>query len=157
VTATDRVQLRPVGPDDLPRVFEWQLDPASNRLAATIPRTRGAFDAHWAEALSDPRVAARIVLLNDTPVGLISCFPRDGQDHVGYWIDRAFWGRGVATRSLHLLLSEVAHRPLVATASTGNAASLRVLQKGGFVVEEVRDSPATDRHMACEEAVLVLR
>jgi hypothetical protein len=32
-----------------------------------------------------------------------------------------------------------------------------VLQKCGFVVEEVRLSPATDRYPECEEALLVLR
>ena len=56
-----------------------------------------------------------------------------------------------------LLLREVAKRPLVATAATSNGASLRVLQKCGFVVEQVRHSPASDRYPECEEAVLVLR
>jgi RimJ/RimL family protein N-acetyltransferase len=79
------------------------------------------------------------------------------QDHVGYWIDRAYWGRGIASRALHLLLQEVAKRPLVATAATSNRASLRVLQKSGFVVERVRLSPASDRYPECEEAVLILR
>ena len=56
-----------------------------------------------------------------------------------------------------MLLLEVAARPLYAHAATGNGASLRVLQKCGFVVERVRLSPATDRYPECEEAVLVLR
>ena len=90
-------------------------------------------------------------------VGYVSCFPADGEDHVGYWIDRAFWGKGIASRALHLLLLEVVNRPLVATAATRNGASLRVLQKCGFVVERVRLSPATDRYPECEEAVIVLR
>ena len=47
-------------------------------------------------------------------------------------------------------------RPLVATVATSNGASLRVLQKCGFVVERVRLSPASDRYPECEEAVLVL-
>ena len=48
-------------------------------------------------------------------------------------------------------------RPLVAAAATSNGASLRVLQKCGFVVERVRLSPASDRFAEREEAVLVLR
>ena len=71
--------------------------------------------------------------------------------------DRAHWGMGIASRALHLLLGEVTKRPLVATAATSNGASLRVLQKCGFVVERVQLSPATDRYPECEEAVLVLR
>lgn len=157
MTADDRVRLRPVEPGDLPRMFDLQLDPDSNRMAVTIPRTAEAFDSHWAKALDDPRNTARAVLFDGEMVGYISCFPMEGEDHVGYWIDRAYWGMGVASRALHLLLSEVTQRPLVATAATSNGASLRVLQKCGFVVGEVRLSPATDRYPECEEAVLLLR
>jgi RimJ/RimL family protein N-acetyltransferase len=156
VTADDRVRLRPVEPGDLPRIYEMQLDPESNRMAATIPRTREVFDAHWAKVLDNPGVAPRAILLGDELVGVVSCFPLHDRDHVGYWIDRAFWGRGIASRALWLLLEEVATRPLVATATTSNVASLRVLQKCGFVVERIHDAPGDDRHPACEEAVLVL-
>ena len=153
----ESVRLRPVEPGDLPLVYAMQLDPESNRMAVTTPRIGDAFDAHWAKALADPGVAARAVLVGEALVGFISCFPRDGADHVGYWIDRAYWGMGIASRALHLLLQEVARRPLVATAATSNGASLRVLQKCGFIVESVHLAPATDRHPECEEAVLVLR
>jgi hypothetical protein len=56
-----------------------------------------------------------------------------------------------------LLLREVVKRPLVATAASSNVASLRILQKGGLVVEQVCLAPADDRHPECEIAVLVLR
>ncbi len=157
MTADESVRLRPVQPGDLPRMYEMQLDPESNRMAVTIPRTLEAFDAHWAKVLDDPGNTTRAVLLDGAFVGYVSCFPMDGQDHVGYWIDRAYWGLGIASRALHLLLREVATRPLVAAAATSNGASLRVLQKCGFVVERICLSPATDRYPECEEAVLVLR
>ena len=157
MTTHESVRLRPVQPGDLPRMYDLQLDPESNRLAVTIPRTLEAFDAHWAKALDDPGITARAVLVGGALVGYISCFPMDGQDHIGYWIDRAFWGLGIASRALQMLLREVATRPLFATAATRNGASLRVLQKCGFVVERVRLSPASDRYPECEEAVLVLR
>jgi RimJ/RimL family protein N-acetyltransferase len=63
--------------------------------------------------------------------------------------------RGFASRALDLL-REVAKRPPVATAATSNGASLRVLQKCGFV-EQVHLAPADERHPECEEAVLVVR
>jgi RimJ/RimL family protein N-acetyltransferase len=157
VTTDDCVWLRPVQPGDLPRIYDLQLDPESNRMAVMIPRTLEVFDAHWVKALDDPGITARAVLVGEALVGYISCFPMDGQDHVGYWIDRAYWGMGIASRALHLLLREVAKRPLVATAATSNGASLRVLQKCGFVIEQVRLSPASERYPECEEAVLVLR
>lgn len=157
MTTDESLRLRPVQPGDLPRMYDLQLDPESNRMAVTIPRTREAFDSHWAKLLDDPGNIARAVLVGQALVGYISCFPMDARDHVGYWIDRAYWGRGIASRALHLLLQEVAKRPLVATAATSNRASLRVLQKCGFVVERVLLSPASDRYPECEEAVLVLR
>jgi len=138
-------------------MFDLQLDPDSNRMAVTIPRTAEAFDAHWAKALDDPANTTSAVLLDGVMVGTISCFPMDGEDHVGYWIDRAYWGMGIASRALRLLLQEVTKRPLVATAATSNGASIRVLQKCGFVVERVHLAPATDRYPECEETVLVLR
>ena len=157
MTPDDGVSLRPVDSGDLPRLYEMQLDPEANRMAVAIPRSREAFDARWAKVLGDAANTTRAVLLDGQVIGNISCFPADGQDHVGYWIDRAYWGMGIASRALELLLQEVAKRPLVATAATGNGASLRVLQKCGFAIEHVRHSPATERYPACEEAVLVLR
>jgi RimJ/RimL family protein N-acetyltransferase len=157
VSTCDRVRLRPAEPSDLHRMYDLQLDPDSNRMAVTIPRTREAFDSHWAKSLGDPANIVRAILFDDSMVGYVCCFPMDGQDHVGYWIDRTFWGMGIASRALQLLLREVAKRPLVATAATNNGASLRVLQKCGFVVEQVRRDPATDRYPECEVAVCVLR
>jgi RimJ/RimL family protein N-acetyltransferase len=138
-------------------MYNLQLDPESNRMAVTIPRTREVFDAHWAQSLNDPANIVRAILVGSEMVGYISCFMMDGEEHVGYWIDRAHWGKGIASRALQLLLQEVATRPLIATAATSNGASIRVLQKCGFVVVRVQLSPASDRYPECEEAVLVLR
>jgi RimJ/RimL family protein N-acetyltransferase len=151
------VRIRNVEPDDLPRMYQMQLDPESNRLAVTIPRSAEAFDAHWADVLRDPSITAKAILLGEVLVGYVSCFRRDGRANVGYWISREHWGNGIGTRALRLLLLEVPIRPLHAAVATSNGASLRVLQKCGFVVERVQVSPATDRFPECEEAVLVLR
>jgi RimJ/RimL family protein N-acetyltransferase len=155
-TTSNLIRLRNVERDDLPRMFEMQLDPESNRLAVTIPRTAEAFEAHWANVLRDPSLTAKAILLGEVLVGTVSCFQLDGQANVGYWISREHWGKGVASRALELLLLEVPTRPLYAHVATSNAASLRVLQKCGFVVERVQVSPATDRYPECEEALLVL-
>jgi RimJ/RimL family protein N-acetyltransferase len=153
----DSIRIRNVGPDDLPLMFRMQSDTESNRMAVTIPRSPEVFESHWADALGDPSVTAKVILLDGVLAGYVSHFQCDGQANVGYWISREHWGRGIATRALQLLLLEVTTRPLHAHVATGNGASLRVLQKCGFVVEQVRMSPASDRYPACEEAVLVLR
>jgi RimJ/RimL family protein N-acetyltransferase len=156
MTIIEDVLLRAILPGDLPLMYEMQADPESNRIAVTFPRNREVFDHHWATALKDAKNLARAVIAGHAFVGYISCLPQDGADHVGYLIDRAYWGRGLATRALHLLLEEVVQRPLVATVATSNLASLRVLRKCGFVVEKTRQSLASERYPACEETVLVL-
>jgi RimJ/RimL family protein N-acetyltransferase len=155
--ATSRlVRLRHVERVGLPRMYEMQLDPESNRLAVTTPRSAEAFDAHWTDALPDPSVTAKAILLDEEMVGYVCCFRRDGRANVGYWISREHWGKGIASRALGLLLLEVPTRPLYAQVATSNGVSLRVLQKCGFVIERVQMSPASDRYPECEEAVLVL-
>lgn len=151
------VRLRNVEQDDLPRMYEMQLDSESNRLAVTIPRSEEAFSAHWENALRDPRITAKVIVVGEVLAGYVSCFQSDGLDSVGYWIDKDFWGQGIATRALELLLDEVANRPLHARVATSNAASLRVLQKCGFEIVRVQVSPADDRYPECEETILVLR
>jgi RimJ/RimL family protein N-acetyltransferase len=151
------IRLRDIELDDLPRMFEFQLEPESNQLAVTYPRSIDAFDFHWKNVLSDTNITAKAITAGNVMVGHISCFKKDGLDAVGYWIGRDFWGKGIATHALALLLSEVSLRPLYAHVATTNEASLRVLQKSGFVIERVQLSPADDRYPECEEAVLVLK
>ena len=151
----DRVPPRPVEAGDRPRLYELQAEPESNHLAVSVYRIAAAVDEHW--ALAGSADTTRAVLLDGVMVGYACCFPMDGEDHVGYWVDRAYWGQGIASRALRLLLGEVTTRPLVATAAASNGASLRVLRKCGFAVAAVRHAPATDRCPACEEATLVLR
>lgn len=151
------VSIRNVERADLPHIYEFQLDPESNRMAVTIPRSADAFRTHWENALKNPDVTAKAIVVGEELAGCISCFNMDGLDSVGYWLIREFWGRGIASRALELLLTEVSVRPLYARVATSNVASLRVLQKCGFVVERVQFSAADDRYPECEEALLILR
>ncbi len=155
--AHDALKLRELRAEDLPILFEQQSDPEACRMAAVHPRPREAFDAHWANALQNPAIVAKVILVGDVVVGHIACFSSDGLDCVGYGIARQHWGRGIATRALALLLEEVATRPLHARAARSNGASIRVLERNGFAVTGYENSPGDDRYMACEEAVLVLR
>jgi RimJ/RimL family protein N-acetyltransferase len=150
------VWLRDIRRDDMPRIYEFNLDPDANRLAATIPRSADAFELHWQRVLADPTIFVKAIAVRDVLAGHLTCFKLDDVQYVGYWVSKEFWGRGIATKALELLLKEVSIRPLYARAATSNRASLRVLQKCGFVVQSVQESPADHRHLQCEEAFLVL-
>ena len=150
------VRIRGIEPHDLPTLFEFQLDPEANRLAATHPRNSDAFDAHWEVILKDPSVTVKAILVGDVLAGSITCFKSDGHDSIGYWVGKEFWGQGVATQALVLLLDQVPVRPLHARVAVNNAASIRVLKKCGFEIVGYQHSQADDRYQECEEAILEL-
>ncbi|MEJ1972141.1 MAG: GNAT family N-acetyltransferase [Lacunisphaera sp.] len=133
---TPVITLRAVQSADLPTLFEHQLDPEAVRLAAFPSRSREAFMAHWAGVLANPANVARTIVHNGSVAGHIGTWTDagTGQRLVGYWIDRTYWGRGIASAALAQFLDEEKTRPLTACVARHNAASLRVLQKCGFVV-----------------------
>ena len=136
----ENVELREVRPEDLPILFEHQRDPEANSMAAFPARDREAFDAHWAKILADPTCITRAILLDGLVVGNIGSWEQEGDRPVGYWIGRAYWGRGIASQALRAFLQIVTARPLVAHVAKHNVASRRVLEKSGFVlVEETTD------------------
>ncbi len=127
-----RVELRAVAPADLEIFFIQQQDPSACEMAAFPPRSRPAFDVHWARVLADPSAITRTVLADGVVAGNAACFGPQDQREVAYWIGREFWGQGVATAALGALLAELSERPLHAIVAQHNAASLRVLEKCGF-------------------------
>lgn len=152
------IRLRPVTLADVPELFRQQSDPESNTLAGVKPRSREAFEAKWQSILADPTVTPRAIIdSNGELVGSINCFMLDGQPAVGYWIAREHWNKGYATRGLALLLQEVTTRPLYARIDANNKASMKVLQRCGFVVTHHQKGPEDDRYLPCEEACLILR
>ena len=153
------VTLRPVHDSDLPVFYRQMNDPESNHVAAfTSPKTadRTLFDAHWKKLRESDDVVARTVLADGDVVGSAAVYGEPGEREVTYWIDRAYWGRGLATAALRRLLAEVPERPLYARAAADNAGSLRVLEKCGFRVTARASGFAHARGAEIAEDVLVL-
>jgi RimJ/RimL family protein N-acetyltransferase len=142
VSQFSRIALRPVEPGDLPLFFEHQRDPIAVAMVEFKSRDRAAFDKHWAKILADETGLIRtIVVASDVSpepsakehvAGNIVSWNSDGKREIGYWIDRAYWGRGVATAALSAFLRLEQTRPLYAGVAKHNVASIRVLQKCGF-------------------------
>jgi RimJ/RimL family protein N-acetyltransferase len=138
-----RISLREVRPDDLPILFEHQLDPEGARMAAFKSRDRDAFMAHWAKILANPACATRVILADSIVAGNIGAWTDGAERQVGYWIGRQFWGLGIASAALMQFLGYEATRPLTARVAKHNPASIRVLRKAGFAPagEEAFDLP----------------
>ncbi|MEW2609431.1 GNAT family N-acetyltransferase [Streptomyces sp. NPDC047880] len=152
------VELRQVHDSDLPVFFRQMNDPEALHMAAFThkdPADRAAFDAHWAKIRSSADVV-RTVLADGDVVGSAAVYGVPGEREVTYWIDRAYWGKGIATGALRALLAEVPERPLYARAASDNAGSLRVLEKCGFRVVATATGYAAARGAEIEEKVLML-
>jgi RimJ/RimL family protein N-acetyltransferase len=144
--------LREVVESDLPVFFEYERDPEAATMAAFPPRERDAFMAHWAKTLANDSALTWTIVSDGAVVGNIGCWEDDGRRFVGYWIGREFWGRGLATQALAELVDVVDARPLYAHVVKENVASIRVLEKCGFV--EVDAHTGDD---GIEELLLELR
>jgi RimJ/RimL family protein N-acetyltransferase len=156
---TGGVVLRDVSSDDLPIFFEQQLDPAANHMAAFAakdPADRDAFDAKWAKILADDTLTVKTILFEGQVAGNVACHCWFGEPEVCYWLGRPFWGMGIATAALDDFLHLVERRPLSARVAKGNLASLRVLEKCGFVVSGSGKGFAHARGAEVEEVILRL-
>ncbi|MCD7437906.1 GNAT family N-acetyltransferase [Streptomyces lincolnensis] len=153
-----QIVLREVHDSDLPVFFRQMNDPEAVRMAAFTakdPADRDAFEAHWKRIRSSDAVL-RTVLADGDVVGNAAVYGEPGEREVTYWVDRAYWGRGVATAALSALLAEVPERPLYARAAADNAGSRRVLEKCGFRLTARASGYANARGEEIDEVVLVL-
>jgi RimJ/RimL family protein N-acetyltransferase len=154
------VGLRAVADEDLDALFAMTRDPVAVRMAAFTrpdPDDRAAFDEHMARVRASPQNRTRAVTVGGDLVGSIASFVMDGETEITYWIDRAWWGRGVAGQALAEFLRKVAvERPLFARAASDNAGSLAVLRRAGFREIGREVSFAGGRNERIEETVMRL-
>jgi RimJ/RimL family protein N-acetyltransferase len=153
------VALRPVEDSDLDALFEQMRDPESIWMAAFTaenPDDRAAFDVHMAKVLASREATNRAVTVDGRLVGSIACFFIEGDAEITYWIDRSFWGQGIASRALALLLESVRVRPLFARAASDNLGSIKVLQRAGFAIIGTERAFANGRNEEIEETILRL-
>lgn len=138
-SAPPHLILRDVVEDDLATFFAQQLDPDANTMAAFTtkdPSDRDAFTAHWNRIRRDPTVVIKTIVVADEVIGYVSSYEADGQPEVTYWLGKAHWGHGIATRALATFLQTTnTKRPIHARVAQDNRGSLRLLQTCGFVVK----------------------
>ena len=156
---TLELRLREVIDSDLPLFFEHQRDPQSVHMAAFTakdPDDRATFDDHWRWIRGDPTTIVRTIIVDGRPAGYILTYLGEVGLEVSYWLGRDQWGRGIATAALRAFLLVDERRPLRGRAATDNAASLRVLAKGGFVEIDRFPGYANARRAPIEEVLLEL-
>lgn len=147
--AGDGFVLRRWRDDDLQALLRHADDPqvsraVSNRFPSPYTREDGLrFLAGEVVDFADPVFAIEV---DGAAAGGIGAHPGRGERahgaEFGYWLGRAFWGRGLMTRVVAAFapwaMRELALHRLYATVLDSNPASARVLLKNGFVEEGVR-------------------
>ena len=153
------ITIRPTVVSDLDMLFQFQQDKESGYLAAFMPKDpadKSAYINKHEKLLIDPSVNNQTIILNNTIVGSIGKFVLDGHAEITYWIDRSFWGRGIATKALKEFLKIELARPIFGRVAFDNIGSQKVLEKCGFVKTGTDKGFANARQTEIEEFIYIL-
>lgn len=133
--SNNAILLRKTEISDLEILFEIQLDTLANYLAAFTSKDcadKKAFIEKHTKLLTEPTVNNQTILLNKLVIGSIAKFVMFGDNEITYWIDRQYWGKGIATKALKDFLLLEVNRPIFGRVAFDNLASQKVLEKCGF-------------------------
>ncbi|MGN6211856.1 GNAT family N-acetyltransferase [Parafilimonas sp.] len=97
------------------------------------PADKPAYLSKYTKLLDEPTVNNQTIVLDNIIVGSIAKFVMEGDAEITYWIDRKFWGHGIATKALKDFLDIEAARPIFGRVAFDNVGSQKVLEKCGFV------------------------
>lgn len=153
------IKLRPTEVSDLDILFQFQLDKEGGYLAAFMPKDptdKTAYINKFTKLLSDPTVNNQTILIDDVIVGSIAKFIMEGNNEITYWIDRKFWGQGIATQALKNFLTLESNRPIFGRVAFDNFGSQKVLEKCGFEKIGSDKGFANARQIEIEELIYKL-
>ncbi|MGN6477367.1 MAG: GNAT family N-acetyltransferase [Flavipsychrobacter sp.] len=151
-----QVQLRPSEKSDLEILFQFQLDEEANYLAAFTPKdpaNKKAYIEKYTKHLDDPTINQQTILVDGIIAGSVAKFMIDGDTEITYWIDKKFWGKGIATTALKNFLATVDTRPVFGRVAFDNIGSQRVLEKCGFIMIGEDKGFANARQAEIEEFI----
>jgi RimJ/RimL family protein N-acetyltransferase len=122
--------------EDLEALFQFQTDQEANYLAAFTskdPNDKTAYIEKYSTHLADPTINNRTIKVDGEIAGSIAKFVIENDAEITYWIDKRFWGQGIATTALKKFLEIERTRPIYGRVAFDNYGSQRVLEKCGFV------------------------
>ncbi|MDP9076792.1 MAG: GNAT family N-acetyltransferase [Bacteroidota bacterium] len=134
--ANSNITLTKTEKDDLNAFFQFQLDKEANYLAAFTakdPNDKTAYIEKYTKFLTDPTINMQTIKANDEIAGSVAKFMIGDEAGITYWIDKKFWGQGIATTALKHFLKFEQTRPIYARVAFDNYGSQKVLEKCGFV------------------------
>ena len=150
------VLLRPTKISDFEYLFVFQLDDEAGYLAAFMPKDpsdKNAYLEKYSKLLTNPTVNMHTILVGENIVGSVSKFEMIGDAEITYWIDKKYWGQGIATTALKTFLSIENSRPIFGRVAFDNFGSQKVLEKCGFVKIGADKGFANARRLETEEFI----
>lgn len=153
------ITLAEVKKDDLNAFFQFQLDKEASYLAAFTPKDTNdetAYVERYTRYLTDPSIHMRTIMADGEIAGSISKYVIEEEAEITYWIDRKFWGKGIATAALSAFLHLEQSRPIYGRVAFDNFGSQRVLEKCGFVKIGTDKGFANARQTEIEEYIYKL-
>lgn len=109
------------------------------------PYTENDAEAWLALARAQPDWLNWAIVVDDAAVGCVGLEPltdvHAGTTHIGYWLGEPYWGRGIMTAAVQAIaehaFSPLGFKRIETPVFAWNPASMRVLEKCGFVREGV--------------------
>lgn len=153
------IKLRQTEKSDLEHFFQFQLDKDANFLAAFTakdPTDKDAYLKKYTKHLGDPTINMQTILVGETIAGSIAKFEIEGDAEITYWIDKNYWGKGIATTALKVFLTTEKMRPIFGRVAFDNLGSQKVLEKCDFVKIGTDKGFANARQTEIEEFIYKL-
>lgn len=153
------IQLRTTLHSDLEHFFLFQIDKEACYLAAFMGKDHADRDAYmkkWDRLLNDEIINIRTILADGVIAGSVSKYVMEGDAEITYWIDKPYWGQGVASTALMQFLTIENTRPIFGRVAFDNIGSQRVLEKCGFVKTGTDHGFASARGTEIEEYIYKL-
>jgi len=163
-----KLLLRRFTIDDAQAMYDnWASDPEVNKfltwpLHTSVEVTKEILNG-WISQYDDVEFYNWAIVLKDngdTPIGGISVVAKDNDIEmiqIGYCIGKSWWGRGIVTEALELLVSyffnEVKVNRVEAVYDLKNPASGKVMEKCGFIHEGVMRDAGRNNQGICDLAM----
>ena len=166
---TERLILRPWRESDAEALFKYASDPDVGPRAGWPPhksveeslqiiKTVFNTPTMWAVELKETGEA--IGCVGYLPASVSNLQIPDDQCEVGYWIGKPYWGRGICTEALHLVIDycfNVKHFTVLwGDFFPSNPASGRVMTKCGFI-DTGREVVCPNLEIGSDQPVRVLK
>lgn len=162
---TSHAVLRPWKAEDAESLTQYANNPriaSSMRDGFPSPYTRDDADRFIASATTENTLFLAIEV-EGRAVGGIGIHRLDdvyrNTAEIGYWLGEPYWGRGIITEAVRTLVPVAFDlypiRRIQAGVFSTNPASMRVLEKNGFIREAIHSQAITKNNQVLDEILYV--